>query len=619
MVLRLPLAPVGLKVALGVALGFLLAFVFFPRTAAAQLLSPGPLTRAHASLEGDQHCSACHSQGKRVEAGGCLKCHQDLGARLDAGKGLHGIQYRGKPCEGCHVEHLGRDSKLVRWPGGDPSKLDHAQTGWPLRNAHTKVACAKCHTKSNARGAHTYLGLSSACASCHKDPHENRFGLTCTNCHDDVSWKRVKLDAFDHDLARFALRGAHQKVACAKCHHEPPKWVGIAFGNCTDCHKDPHAGKLGPTCTGCHDEARWRPARFKAGGHPGVSLANGHASVACRTCHDKGNLVAPSRGRECASCHKPVHKAPFGRGCASCHGSIQWLGLPRSIGLSAHSRTAFSLTGKHEATSCAGCHRPALPRDQRYRRLAFGRCIDCHEDKHRGEFAKAQAGECKPCHTTDGFRPTLFGIPAHAQTKFPLVGKHAAAACSACHTAPKPRLDLRVSKQACADCHANPHGDQFAAEMRQGGCAHCHDPRGWDSPKIDHSTWPLTGAHATTRCERCHTPSDEDRKTGKGASYRGVPRSCAGCHDDLHAGQFRTSEPVVGECDRCHETASFEITQFDHAARARYPLTGGHTKLTCDRCHPMTKLKDGNQTIRWRLPSSECRYCHADPHAEAAR
>lgn len=584
------------------------------RLASPQLLSPGPLSKAHAAIEGDRHCVDCHSSGKRVDQGGCLKCHDDLGARISAGKGLHGLSYKGKACEGCHVEHLGAPA-LMRWPGGDPNKLDHTLTGWALDGAHKTTPCAKCHEKVNARGNPTFLGLSPSCVSCHKDRHEGRFGQACLNCHDESAWIALNLKAFNHDLARFALRGAHQAVACVKCHFEPPKYVGLKFAACIDCHKDPHEGRLGPACTDCHEDTRWKPVTFThtAARHPGTSLANGHAGVACRSCHDQGNLLSPSKGKDCVSCHKPVHKAPFGRACASCHASILWIGLPASVGLAAHVRTEYPLTGKHESVKCAGCHKPEMPRETRYRGLAFARCADCHQDRHRGELATADGGECGPCHTTGGFYPTLFGAVAHTSTRFPLVGKHTASACLSCHKSPRPRLDLRVAKQACADCHANPHGDQFAKEMGEGGCAHCHQATGWSLPKIDHSTWPLTGAHATAACDSCHHPTADDRKAGNGASYRGVPRTCGGCHDDAHLGQFRLTEPIL-ECDRCHTSRVFKIPRFDHQAITGWALTGAHAKVECAKCHPMVNLADGQATSRFRLPSHECRFCHANPH-----
>ncbi len=607
-----------LRALLGALLVVAIFAVLLPgRTAQAQLLSPGPMSKAHASIDGDAHCGDCHSSGKRVDQGACLKCHGDIGARLAAGKGLHGLQYRGKACEGCHVEHLGSGA-LLRWPGGDPSALDHSQTGWNLNGAHKTTPCRNCHKNGNMRGAPSFLGAPTTCVGCHKDPHENRFGGTCTGCHNEVDWKQLDLKTFNHDLSRYPLKGAHTTVACAKCHFEPPKYTGLKFQACADCHKDPHEGRLGPTCEDCHELTKWKPVTFSGAGakHPGTSLGNGHAGVLCRTCHDKGNLVAPSKGSECVSCHAPVHQAPFGRKCASCHASILWVGLPRSIGLASHARTIYPLTGKHDAVACSACHKVEIRRDKRYTTLAFGRCADCHADKHSGEFAKNDKGECAPCHTTAGYRPTLFGAEAHSQTAFPLVGKHVASPCLSCHTAAAPRLDLHVTKQACADCHANPHGDQFAKEMAQGGCAHCHEANGWNLPKIDHSIWPLTGAHATTQCDSCHHATPEDKKLGRGASYRGVPRDCGGCHDDQHLGQFRLTQPVL-ECNKCHGTVAWKIPKFDHLARTGWALTGGHATTPCAGCHTMTQVQ-ARQTVRWRGLSQDCRFCHANPH-EGAR
>jgi hypothetical protein len=598
----------------------LLAVLLFVRTAHAQLLSPGPLSQAHSGIEGDAHCNDCHASGKRIDTGACMnKCHSDLAARIGAGQGLHGKQYKGQACEKCHVEHQGLGARLVRWPGGDRASLDHAQTGWPLEHAHKPVTCDKCHNRTNVRGAKTYLGLSTACTPCHKDPHAGRLGPTCTSCHDDIQWGSLRLDTLDHDKTRYPLRGAHQRTQCVKCHTgQPPKYVNIAFQACTDCHKDPHAGRLGPNCTGCHDEEAWKKITFSKQPHPGVSLANGHAPVRCTTCHDKGNTVAPTKGAACVSCHQPTHKAPFGRECKSCHATIQWMGLARTIGLSAHARTAYSLTGKHVETPCAGCHRPELPRNARYRQLKFERCLDCHQDQHKGEFASARQGECAACHVTPGFRPTTFGISAHAQTTFPLDGAHVNVACAGCHTDPRPRVSLHVTKQLCADCHANPHGDQFAMEMKRGGCAECHITASFQRAKFDHSTWPLTGAHATAQCDSCHHPTPEDRKAGKGASYRGVARNCGGCHDDVHVAQFRTKAPVL-ECDKCHSTKLFKIPSFDHNKLTAYPLTGGHAKVACDKCHIKETLANGKEAVRYRLPSSECSDCHKNPHGGGSR
>ncbi|KPK15523.1 MAG: hypothetical protein AMJ62_08930 [Myxococcales bacterium SG8_38] len=273
--------------------------------------------------------------------------------------------------------------------------------------------------------------------------------------------------------------------------------------------------------------------------------------------------------------------------------------------------TEFPLEGLHAEVPCNRCHLPKMPVARRYRGLKFSSCTDCHRDVHRGEFGST---DCSTCHDEHGFWPTLFSVSQHQRTDFPLEGKHQAVPCSACHGPKRPRHDLRVQTRQCADCHENPHGDQFAREMAEGGCASCHSSSGWDAPKIDHSSWPLTGAHAEASCDSCHRPSPDDRMRGGGATYRGAPRECAGCHTDAHAGQFRLSEPTR-ECDVCHVTESFDIESFDHGALADYPLEGVHAELECGACHRRERLRDRSKVVRYRLGYRDCADCHANPHA----
>jgi hypothetical protein len=133
-------------------------------------------------------------------------------------------------------------------------------------------------------------------------------------------------------------------------------------------------------------------------------------------------------------------------------------------------------------------------------------------------------------------------------------------------------------------------------------------------PKIDHKIWPLTGAHAQAACDRCHSPTAEDRKAGKGGSYKNVPRECNGCHADAHAGQFSATTPARA-CNDCHNTASFKLPGFDHANQAHYALEGKHKSLACDTCHRSETLKNATVVRRYRLGYRRCRECHADPHA----
>ena len=591
-----------------------LCVLVLPTVAEAQLLSPGPLAQAHANIDGDDNCDRCHESGKQVVARLCLDCHKDLAGELAASRGLHGRQYKGKPCEDCHVDHLGRGSKLVRWPGGAMEKLDHLQTGYALDGAHSKPSCLTCHKKTSPLGKPVFLGTSTACASCHKDPHKGTFGGDCKKCHGVVDWKGFDRKAFDHALASYPLTGKHTTVACEKCHTgSPPVWKPLRSSTCDTCHKDPHDGQFkAKPCSSCHDTGGWEVADNKMRAvHPKLSLANGHARVKCETCHDRGNDKPPSKGTACQGCHPQVHVAKFGNRCESCHASIRWTGLPESTGRDNHAKTRYPLTDKHVTVACADCHPRSRPQASRFRGIVFKTCAPCHADEHKGEFAQRAGGDCAQCHTLAGFAPTTFGVTAHATTAFALDGKHVATPCGSCHTGARPRKDLRVDKRACADCHANPHGVQFAKEMQQGGCASCHTSVDWHQSKIDHTAWPLVGAHARTPCAACHG----EKKGAEPASYRGVPRTCEGCHDDVHAGQFTRSQPTK-LCESCHQPTSFTIAAtFDHKTTG-YPLDGKHQPLACASCHKPVALRDGTSSVRWRLGYRACKDCHANPHRE---
>lgn len=577
----------------------------------AQFLSPGPLSREHASLEGTDHCDDCHSGGRDVVQSKCLGCHGDVGARISGSAGLHGREYRGQACVRCHVEHRGRAAPQVRW---NPRTFEHRQAGWRLEGGHQRVECNGCHNRRNRRGARTFLGLSTSCQSCHQDPHQGRLGTTCNDCHGEQAWSAVRLDRFDHTRTRFPLRGGHSRVDCARCHRDPPQWSGIQFRSCANCHDDPHAGRYRRECGECHNEQAWDNLEDMRAAHPGLSLGGGHSRVSCQACHGSDVTRPPGRGSRCLSCHRSVHEAAFGDNCASCHRSIRWRGLPENVALSAHAQTPFPLGGRHREIDCARCHDPNRSAQQRYRELTFSRCTDCHEDRHGGVFARRDGGACEPCHSDAGFSPSTFTVALHRTTQFPLQGRHQAVPCTRCHPGERPRLTWHVSAPRCDSCHENPHGNQFATEMQRGGCAGCHVPAGWEQPNIDHSQWPLIGAHEVTPCNGCHTPSEDDRRQAHGASYRGLPRECEGCHQDVHAGQFRLTDPVRG-CDVCHTAASFHMRRFDHTAIADFPLQGAHRRTRCTGCHREERLRDGTNVRRYRLGYRACSDCHANPHA----
>ena len=206
----------------------------------ADLLSPGPLAKAHENLEGLKNCAKCHEAGQQVSDQKCLDCHKELQPQLAKGTGFHGrIPKAQLSCNTCHHEHQGKDFALIEW---EKRKFDHARTGFVLKGKHAPLDCAKCHT------AKSFIGLSTACIACHKDEHRGQEGNDCAKCHDERAWKPAP--GFSHAKTEFLLKGAHQRVECIKCHarEEFQRFHPVAHARCTDCHKDPHEGKLGGDC-----------------------------------------------------------------------------------------------------------------------------------------------------------------------------------------------------------------------------------------------------------------------------------------------------------------------------------------------------------------------------------
>lgn len=325
---------------------------------------------------------------------------------------------------------------------------DHAaQTGVALVGAHRDAGCLLCHNDRGPVAAFAARG----CAGCHPDPHLQRLGDNCADCHDEVTW-RPRAAIARHDRTRFPLVGAHAAVACFRCH------AGAQVGNfagapveCVHCHggdlaraTDPNHLALGYSrrCEECHVPTGWQPARFD---HPATfPLTNGHGGRACASCHSQPNSFA-GLSRDCATCHaddyaattEPAHAAAgFGTDCSECHdtrsfAAASWLHPP-----------AFPLTFGHGNRRCTECHAGQ----------SFGgtqsACSTCHLDDYQATVNPnhVQSGfglDCTACHRTTSWRPSTF---AHS---FPITsGDHFGLGCAECHTNPS-----NQSQFSCIDCH----------------------------------------------------------------------------------------------------------------------------------------------------------------------
>jgi hypothetical protein len=551
-------------------------------------LSPGELSSAHAEFDGLKKCSACHQLGKREVGAKCLECHQEITAMRAGGPGLH-AEADFADCVDCHVEHHGRDYDLVFWPNGRDD-FKHDVLGYSLTGAHLKLDCRQCHDVKhvadpaqlrawNKDFGRTYLGLNRECVACHRDPHAGALNggpeqKTCTACHDTEHWKPVP--SFNHDKSSFPLTGKHEKVDCAKCHKTKGDPVGVgtakvavavfkpqAHENCTTCHKDPHVGTLGPNCTQCHTTAGWLQI-------------NGESFD--------------------------------------------------------HNKTKYPLQGRHAGVSCAACH------SEGRKQPAFAACRDCHRDAHDSAgLQRPRLTVCEDCHTVAGFQPSAYTMARHAESPFPLRGAHQATPCLSCHKPLAERVadgsgvarnpdarsiyarsaDLAPAHNACTDCHRDPHLGQtakVAGPAGQTGCVACHTENSWREPTFAHdkTAFALDGRHAATACAACHKPL---RKAGKvEIAFQGAAKDCAGCHQDVHGGEFAARQTTGGkaiDCAGCHVTVDWFAEKFNHETDSRFALRGGHEKVACKTCH-IPRAQENERLVHFKPLPTDCRSCHGN-------
>lgn len=575
-----------------------------PSRARAQI-SPGPLARAHASLEGAGNCIQCHGLKKEPMTQRCLACHKEVGWLAVRDRGLHARERTGekRECASCHPDHAGADFALIDWGKGGQSGFDHARTGWALEGKHERAKCAACHaTKyrtspaaalSPRKAGAGWMGLETGCVSCHQadDVHKSALGEACARCHDAADWR--KAPRFDHARSSYPLTGKHERVECDKCHK---------------------AAQLG-----------LKPR------------ADGRVI----------GLFKPLRSAECSACHADPHRGRLGAKCSNCHETRDFTAINR-VDFD-HAVTRYALTGKHRAVKCEACHGPNLAR----KTPAFASCADCHGDAHAGGAMTAgKLTDCAACHRVEGFAPSTFTAARHATLAFPLRGKHAAARCASCHV-PRDSMVVRAAARvsarvvplhpaatACSDCHADAHPGELSRSTTGGVCTACHTESGWSPSTFgsaQHATLqlPLDGAHATVACAACHpaTPARAAAPRGRVPSatvqLRAGSGACEACHVDPHIGRYSAggANPLRDGCRACHDTRRFTPAALDAKRHATlgFPLDGSHRAVPCRDCHRELDRLPASRTLRTMSPSAAtlrfdaprrtaCAACHEDPH-----
>jgi predicted CXXCH cytochrome family protein len=177
--------------------------------------------------------------------------------------------------------------------------------------------------------------------------------------------------------------------------------------------------------------------------------------------------------------------------------------------------------------------------------------------------------------------------------------------------------NLAPDHEACTDCHRDPHLGQTAQIRRadgQTGCVSCHQETSWREPAFDHAPtgFVLENRHAAVQCNACHKPT---RRSGQvELAFQGAAKHCAGCHDDVHGGEFaarKTPDGSAVDCAGCHVTVDWFAEKFDHETDSRFPLRGGHENVACRTCH-IPRLQDDQRLVHFKPLPVDCRGCHGN-------
>ena len=199
--------------------------------------------------------------------------------------------------------------------------------------------------------------------------------------------------------------------------------------------------------------------------------------VACVAVGSRASI--PERHRWWAGLGPVLPHESFPSDCSMCHVGTDWRELTADFEFDHFAETGVALEGAHASALCLRCHNDRGPAGA----FAAQGCAGCHEDVHRGQLGKS----CDDCHNEANWRVDD-AVARHRQTRFPLVGVHAAVSCRRCHPgaevgafAPTP-ID-------CVDCHrddlaAATTPDHFALGYVQ-SCDRCHSPFDWNLATLD--------------------------------------------------------------------------------------------------------------------------------------
>ncbi|MHB9024830.1 MAG: cytochrome c3 family protein [Armatimonadota bacterium] len=259
---------------------------------------------------------------------------------------------------------------------------------------------------------------------------------TCVMCHEDT---KAPLDKHFHGQAMAAKEKAGKGYLCEGC-HGPGSAHAEDPGETTATPLKRFA-QQGTGCLQCHN-TRISHAKWQRSAHR-------REKVGCIGCHGEYLMPAADQSRKAqrpdSAAHKlqkPVvkpheilNRTPSTDNCLVCHGEKR-----AEMAMPSHHPV------KENRITCADCHDPHGPQDEKMKRDV---CVTCHAKQHgpfRYEHAAITAGRltdaCVSCH-----RP--HGSPNRKLLKFSNRGL-----CLQCHADKVTHFPGRL----CWDCHRQVHG-----------------------------------------------------------------------------------------------------------------------------------------------------------------
>jgi hypothetical protein len=369
--------------------------------------------------------------------------------------------------------------------------------------------------------------------------------------------------------------------------------------------------------TSCHHDATKDGG---AGPHTTTWQANGHAGVACQSCHETSlgtgltlfwqSVAKPPHvkahgkkdPRACETCHERepaawrivaatqghrAHRGAKGVDCLSCHGAETHASPPG---------------GPSAATSCVTCHKD----ETLHKATTVGAetCLSCHSFAVSAKNAQPPTTvACERCHKD----PKALSESAGAVQARPMkdVNDHAlhgGVACQLCHNAHGRKMKPPEGQPVCANCHQfdvfQTKGEDRKGPEEHRRCVGCHKPHAPRETALqtcvnchEKNARGLTalGPERTTAlkhksCASCHVPH----------TWRAERSGCMQCHKDKAAMILTRSPAEHGQCTNCHDI---------HGP----PPTGA----VCLKCHSKTK---GKHVALAPERHKDCTSCH-NPHA----